>query len=129
MEASELGTRCGHSWLLRQHESRVDHEVNRASRGRSSGTPSDPEMVESWSQWSETNLGTPQGAVVSPLLANVYLHYAFDQWVEVWRKKVAKGDVIVVRYADDLVLGFQYRAEAERLLREFRERIAQFGLE
>jgi len=52
-------------------------------------------------QWSETELGTPQGAVVSPLLANVYLHYVFDLWVEVWRKKVANGDVIVVRYADD----------------------------
>ena len=52
-------------------------------------------------QWSESKVGTPQGAVVSPLLANVYLHYVFDLWVEAWRKKVAKGDVIVVRYADD----------------------------
>jgi RNA-directed DNA polymerase len=52
-------------------------------------------------QWAETNVGTPQGAVISPLLANVYLHYVFDLWVEAWRKKVAKGDVIVVRYADD----------------------------
>jgi len=67
--------------------------------------------------------------VVSPLLANVYLHYAFDQWVEVWRKKVAKGDMIVVRYADDLVLGFQHRTDAERFLQEFRERLAKFGLE
>src|SRR5467141_1574178 len=80
-------------------------------------------------QWSETKLGTPQGAVVSPLLANVYLHYVFDLWVEVWRKKVAKGDVIVVRYADDLVVGFQHRTDAERFLREFRERLAKFGLE
>jgi group II intron reverse transcriptase/maturase len=80
-------------------------------------------------QWSETKLGTPPGAVVSPLLANVYLHYVFDLWVEAWRKKMAKGDVIVVRYADDLVLGFQYRTEAERFLREFRERLAKFGLE
>ena len=54
-------------------------------------------------EWSETTVGTPQGAVASPLLANVYLHYVFDLWVEVWRKKVAKGDVIVVRYADDRV--------------------------
>jgi RNA-directed DNA polymerase len=59
----------------------------------------------------------------------VYLHYVFDLWAEVWRKKVANGDVIVVRYADDLVLGFQYRTDAERFLQEFRERLAKFGLE
>ena len=75
-------------------------------------------------QWSETKIGTPQGAVVSPLLANVYLHYVFDLWVEVWRKRVASGEVIVVRYADDLVVGFQYRTDAERFLQEFRERLA-----
>src|SRR5450432_2163882 len=80
-------------------------------------------------QWSETKLGTPQGAVASPLIANVYLHYLFDLWADVWRKKVAKGDVIVVRYADDLVLGFQHRTDAERFLREFRDRLAKFGLE
>jgi RNA-directed DNA polymerase len=80
-------------------------------------------------QWSETRVGTPQGAVVSPLLANIYLHYVFDLWVEVWRRKVAQGDVIVVRYADDLVVGFESRMEAERFLREFRERLAKFGLE
>jgi hypothetical protein len=59
----------------------------------------------------------------------VYLHYVFDLWVEVWRKKVAKGDVIVVRYADDLVVGFQYRTDAERFLQAFQERLAKFGLE
>ncbi len=80
-------------------------------------------------QWSETKLGTPQGAVISPLLANVYLHYVFDLWIEAWRKKVAQGDVIVARYADDLVVGFENRAEAERFLEEFRERLAKFGLE
>jgi group II intron reverse transcriptase/maturase len=80
-------------------------------------------------QWSETNVGTPQGAVVSPLLANVYLHYVFDLWVEAWRKKVATGDVIVIRYADDVVLGFQYRTDAERFLRDFQERLVRFGLE
>src|SRR6202043_3887260 len=80
-------------------------------------------------QWSETRVGTPQGAVISPLLANVYLHYVFDLWVEAWRQKVAQGDVMVVRYADDLVMGFQSRTEAERFLREFQERLAKFGLE
>jgi RNA-directed DNA polymerase len=80
-------------------------------------------------QWSEATLGVPQGAVASPLLANIYLHYAFDLWVEAWRKKCAAGDVIVVRYADDFVLGFEHRAEAERFLEQLRERLAQFGLE
>ncbi|MFN7922034.1 MAG: group II intron reverse transcriptase/maturase [Bryobacteraceae bacterium] len=78
---------------------------------------------------SDTEQGTPQGAVVSPLLANVYLHYVFDLWAEVWREKVASGDMIVVRYADDLVAGFQHRADAERFLKEFQERLAKFGLE
>jgi group II intron reverse transcriptase/maturase len=80
-------------------------------------------------QWSETRVGTPQGAVISPLLANIYLHYVFDLWVEVWRRKVAQGDVTVVRYADDLVVGFESRMEAEQFLKEFRERLAKFGLE
>jgi len=85
--------------------------------------------VSEQGQWSETRVGTPQGSVASPLLANIYLHYVFDLWVEAWRKTVARGDVIVVRYADDLVVGFQSRAEAERFLEEFRARLAKFGLE
>ena len=80
-------------------------------------------------QWSETKKGTPQGAVVSPLIANVYLHYVFDLWADAWRRKAAKGDVIIVRYADDLVMGFQQRADAVRFLEEFKERLAKFGLE
>jgi len=80
-------------------------------------------------QWSETKVGTPQGAVASPLLANIYLHYVFDLWVEAWRKKVATGDIIVVRYADDLVMGFESRMDAERFLMEFQKRLAKFGLE
>src|SRR5271166_2847494 len=79
--------------------------------------------------WSETEMGTPQGAVISPLLANIYLHYTFDLWVNVWRKKCAHGDVIVLRYADDLVLGFQRQSEADRFLQDFRERLGKFGLE
>lgn len=80
-------------------------------------------------RWSKTEVGTPQGAVVSPLLANIYLHYVFDLWVQQWRRRHAKGDVIVVRYADDIVLGFQYRGDAERFLREWRKRMAKFGLQ
>jgi hypothetical protein len=67
--------------------------------------------------------------VASPLIANVYLHYLFDLWADVWRKKAAKGDVIIVRYADDVVLGFQQRADAVRFLEAFKERLAKFGLE
>src|SRR6202795_2079974 len=80
-------------------------------------------------EWKKTEVGTPQGAVISPLLANLYLHHVFDLWVEAWRKKVARGQVIVVRYADDLVVGFQHRADAERFQKEFRERLAKFDLE
>jgi group II intron reverse transcriptase/maturase len=80
-------------------------------------------------QWYETKGGTPQGAVISPLLANLYLHHVLDLWVKAWRKKVAGGEMIVVRYADDAVLGFQYREEAEKFLEELRERVRKFGLE
>jgi hypothetical protein len=80
-------------------------------------------------KWSRTTVGTPQGAVISPILANVFLHYVFDLWVNQWRKRHARGEVIVVRYADDFVMGFQYRDDAERCLRELRDRLAKFGLE
>lgn len=80
-------------------------------------------------EWSETKVGTPQGAVISPLLANIYLHYVLDKWVIEWRRKFAKGDVIMVRYADDFVLGFQHRKEAERFLKELGERMREYGLE
>jgi RNA-directed DNA polymerase len=72
--------------------------------------------------------GSPQGASVSPLLANVYLHYVFDLWVDWWRKHVARGEVIVVRFADDFVVGFQIQSDARRFLAELRERFARFGL-
>ncbi len=80
-------------------------------------------------KWSETKTGTPQGAVISPMLANIYLHYAFDLWVNVWRKKYAQGEVVVVRYADDIIVGFQHQADADRFLENFRERLGKFGLE
>src|ERR1700719_3727327 len=67
--------------------------------------------------------------VISPLLSNIYLHYVFDLWVDAWRKKCARGDMVVVRYADDNVIGFQHLADADRFLTEFRERLKKFGLE
>jgi group II intron reverse transcriptase/maturase len=80
-------------------------------------------------EWSSTEQGTAQGASVSPLLANVYLHYVFDLWADQWRRRNARGDVIVSRFADDYVAGFQHRDEAERFLADLRDRFAQFGLE
>jgi group II intron reverse transcriptase/maturase len=77
--------------------------------------------------WSET--GTPQGSSISPLLANVYLHYVFDLWAQRWRKTQIHGDMIVARYADDFIVGFQHRADAERFLADLRERFTKFGLE
>jgi group II intron reverse transcriptase/maturase len=80
--------------------------------------------------WSDSGRGTPQGAIVSPLLANVYLHYVLDQWFHrTWRPRVPKGEAILVRYADDFVAGFQRRADAKRFLRDLGERCAEFGLE
>ena len=72
--------------------------------------------------------GTPQGAVISPLLANIYLHYVYDLWADQWRKRHACGDVIFVRYADDTVVGFERRSDAERFLADLRERLAEFAL-
>ena len=78
--------------------------------------------------WSETEAGTPQGAVISPLLSNVYLHYVLDQWTDRWRR-TAQGDVTIVRYVDDAILGFQHQHEAERYLRELKEHLREYGLE
>jgi RNA-directed DNA polymerase len=80
-------------------------------------------------KWSKTEAGTPQGSVISPLLSNIYLHYVLDEWVHQWRKTQAGGEVIIVRYADDFVMGFQYQQDAERLLEALKERFAAYGLE
>ena len=112
-----------HEWLLKFVEHRVaDRRILRLIRKwLRAGVSED-------GQWSKTVVGTPQGSVISPFLANVYLHYVLDLWVNQWRKKHATGDVIIVRYADDFVLGFQHRHEAERFLSELRERLEKFGL-
>jgi RNA-directed DNA polymerase len=79
-------------------------------------------------KWSDTETGTPQGSVISPLLANIYVHYVFDLWVDVWRKKYARSEVIVIRYADDIVLGFQWGTDADRFRESLEERLGKFGL-
>jgi group II intron reverse transcriptase/maturase len=80
-------------------------------------------------EWSQTLEGSPQGASASPLLANVYLHYVFDVWADYWRRRNAHGDVIIVRFADDFIVGFEYEEDARQFLVELRERLAGFGLE
>ena len=108
-----------HDWMLRFLEHRIaDQRLLR--------------LIQKWlragvseeGKWSKTEVGTPQGAVISPVLANIYLHYSLDPWVNSWRKN-SRGDIIIVRYADDWVMGFQYRNEAER---GYRGRISDYKL-
>lgn len=80
-------------------------------------------------QWSDSGEGAPQGGSASPLLANIYLHYVLDLWVDHWRRTQTRGNVVIVRFADDFVVGFQYRDDAERFLGELRGRLAKFSLE
>lgn len=111
-----------HEWLLKMLEVRIgDRRVLALIQKWLTAGVSDE------GEWSPTSVGTPQGAVISPLLANVFLHDVLDQWLDNWRR-TCRGDVIVVRYADDFVMGFQHRAEAERCLRELRERLTTHGL-
>jgi RNA-directed DNA polymerase len=113
-----------HEWLMKFVEHRVsDQRILRLIRKfLRAGVSEDGE-------WSKTVVGTPQGAVISPLLANIYLHYALDQWVEWWRSHHARGEVYIVRYADDFVMGFQYRSDAEQFQAGLKERLAKFSLE
>ena len=112
-----------HGWLVKLVEHRVaDRRVVR--------------LIQKWlnagvleeGTRTRSEVGTVQGGSISPLLANLYLHYVFDLWVQRWRKKQAHGDVVVVRFADDFVVGFEHREEAEQFLTELRERFARFGL-
>jgi len=80
-------------------------------------------------KWTASEVGSPQGASISPLLANVYLHYALDLWVQQWRSRHARGDVIIVRWADDFVVGFQYEADGRRFREQLCTRLSKFGLE
>jgi group II intron reverse transcriptase/maturase len=113
-----------HGWMVKFVEHRIaDKRIVR--------------LIQKWlgagvlerGKWSSTEEGTPQGATISPLLANVYLHYVLDLWVQQWRKRVARGEVIIVRYADDFVMGFQHEADASRFRADLQERLQTFGLE
>jgi RNA-directed DNA polymerase len=111
-----------HDWLIKFVEHRIgDRRVIRLIRKwLKAGVAEDGQVTPG-------TVGTPQGAVISPLLANIYLHYVFDLWADQWRKRHAHGDVIMVRYADDIVVGFEQQADAERFLAEMRERLAKLA--
>lgn len=113
-----------HAWLVKFLEHRIgDKRILRLiGKWLRAGVSEDGE-------WSETTVGTPQGSVISPLLGNVFLHYVLDLWIQWWRKHECRGDVVVIRYADDFVIGFERKAEAEACLEELRDRFAKFGLQ
>jgi group II intron reverse transcriptase/maturase len=113
-----------HAWLVQFIEHRVADKriVRLIQKWLAAGVLAEGKRIQS-------EVGTVQGGSISPLLANLYLHYVFDLWVQRWRSKQARGDVTVVRFADDFVVGFQHRVDAERFLAELRERFARFGLE
>ncbi|MGH6752946.1 MAG: group II intron reverse transcriptase/maturase [Bradyrhizobium sp.] len=112
-----------HDWLIRFVEHRIgDRRVIRLIRKwLKAGVMEDGVVTPS-------EVGTPQGAVASPLLANIYLHYVFDLWAQRWRCRHAQGKVILVRYADDIVAGFEHKADAERFLTDLHQRLAAFAL-
>ena len=116
--------RIDQTWLIRMLEHRIgDERVIRLVRKWLEAGVLDEEV------WSVSETGTPQGAVISPLLANVFLHYVFDLWAVQWRRRQARGAVIVVRYADDIVAGFEHEADARAFWGAMRERLELFELE
>ena len=113
-----------HEWLMKFIGHRIaDKRVHRHIRKWLNAGVLEDE------QWRRQHEGTPQGGSISPLLANIYLHYVFDLWAEQWRRRHAEGDVMIVRYADDFVVGFQHRKDAERFVDELKERFRKFNLE
>jgi group II intron reverse transcriptase/maturase len=113
-----------HRWLRRF----VEHRIADKRIWRLIGKWLAAGVIED-GQWSASEEGSPQGASASPLLANVYLHYVFDLWADWWRRHRANGDVIIVRFADDVTVGFQYEQDARRFWNELGERLAKFGLD
>ncbi|HBX1705539.1 TPA: group II intron reverse transcriptase/maturase, partial [Klebsiella pneumoniae subsp. pneumoniae] len=122
-DISQFFDRVSHEWLIRFTEHRIgDRRVIRLIRKwLTAGTSEE-------GQWRATEEGTPQGAVISPLLANIYLHYVFDLWAHQWRRRYATGNVVMVRYADDIVIGFDKRYDARRFRIAMQRRLREFGL-
>ena len=128
----------GHDWLMRFLEHRIGPRSGPMLQQtvRAPGDQRVLRLIGKWLKagvledgaWTEGTVGTPQGAVISPLLANVYLHYVYDLWVQQWRKRHARGQMIVIRYADDTIAGFQFEGDARRFLDDPRERLTTFAL-
>ena len=120
----EFFDRLDHGWLVKLIEHRVADQriVRLIQKWLKAGVLEDGTRTCS-------EKGTVQGGSVSPLLGNIYLHYVFDLWIQKWRSSSVRGDVVAVRYADDAVVGFEHRRDAEQFLAEMRERFARFGLE
>ena len=121
---SDYFSSLDHRWLVKFVEHRIaDRRVLRLiQKWLAAG------VIENGS-WTAFDEGVPQGASVSPLLANVYAHYVLDLWAHQWRRRHARGDVVIVRWADDFVVGFEHREDAERFWAELRDRLATFGLQ
>ncbi len=113
-----------HEWMVKFLEHRIGDKriIRLVKKWLKAGVMED-------GKWQASEEGTPQGGLISPILANIYLHYALDQWVQQWRKRQARGAVIIVRYADDFVIGFEYGREAERFKTELTSRLKKFNLE
>jgi len=113
-----------HEWLMKfvEHRIRDERVVRHVKKWLNAGVLEDGKRLK-------TQDGTPQGSSISPILANIYLHYVFDLFAHQWRQRKAQGEVIIVRYADDIVMGFQYRDDAERFWSKLKERLARFNLE
>ena len=121
---SDYFSSLDHQWLVKFLEHRIaDRRVLRLiQKWMAAG------VIENGS-WTAFEEGVPQGASASPLLANIYLHYVFDLWAHQWRTRHAHGDVVITRFADDFVVGFEHREDAERFWADLRDRLAEFGLE
>jgi group II intron reverse transcriptase/maturase len=129
------------NWVLdadiRDFFNQLDHSWLRKFLGHRIADRRVLRLIDKWlaagviedGNWSQTVEGSPQGASASPLLANVYLHFVFDLWADWWRRRHAHGDVIIVRFADDITVGFEYEEDAQRFWADLRERLATFGLE
>ena len=124
LDLSKFFDRVDHDWLIKflQHRIQDKRIIRLITKWLKVG------YLDEKGRHHRSNVGTPQGSVISPLLSNIYLHYVYDLWCNNWREKVCTGEMIVIRYADDSVVCFQYKEDADRFLSELKVRLEKFGL-